>query len=137
VTGILNRARIGVSATLLGIMLGASGAAAGASAHPITATAGTTGAVGVVRQGNSPSIRISPRGGFPGMRATVQGDTFARNETVTIYFNGGNVVTTSSSTSGSFSATFKIPFNATVGLVDVAAVGSTGTLANANFFTVF
>jgi hypothetical protein len=70
------------------------------------------------------------------MKTTVVGDTFGRSETVTVYYDG-QAVTTAPTTSGSFSATFKVPFSATFGQIDVMAVGSAGNLATAKFFAVF
>lgn len=71
------------------------------------------------------SISLSPTSARPGDTVTVTGSNFATNTSVTIKFDGTIITTVTTTSTGTFSATFAIPSTATIGSHTISATDGT------------
>jgi len=83
-------------------------------------------------------IKISPKSGLAGIAATVTGDWFTKDKTVTVYFDDVSLGTTTAGSSAPYSITksITIPTGATLGAHTIKAMDSTGVYATATFTVV-
>jgi hypothetical protein len=79
-----------------------------------------------------PSISEKPVKALPGTGVTVTGTGFAANSAVTITFNGVQVVTTTTDSTGSFTILYNVP-NLPAAKYTVKAIDSVGNSATATF----
>jgi hypothetical protein len=71
------------------------------------------------------SLSVSRHDGLPGMRVTVAGSAFPRNDRITIYFGGKSAGTVYSDSRGTFQTVVHVP-ELREGLVYVTATGARG-----------
>ncbi len=86
--------------------------------------------------GSNPKITLSPNFGPPTSTTTVSGTNFAASEQITIQFNSRGVGTTTTDSTGAFSATIKIPHFAQPAQHSVTALGQTSGLSATATFLV-
>ena len=80
------------------------------------------------------SITLKPAAGPPTSAVTVTGAGFGASETVAVDFSAAQVATATTSSAGTFSATFTVPASALPGRHPVTATGQTsGLSATLNF----
>jgi outer membrane protein assembly factor BamB len=80
------------------------------------------------------SITLTPASGPPTTKVSVTGAGFGTSETVVVDFSGAQVATATTSSTGTFSATFTVPSSALPGKRPVTATGqSSRQSATANF----
>lgn len=79
----------------------------------------------------APSITTSSSAVYPGNSLLVQGQNFARHESITISLHPGGILgRTSTNRRGSFSIEVTIPSNTQPGTYTITATGSTGDSAS-------
>ena len=80
------------------------------------------------------SITLKPSAGPPTSKVTVTGTGFGASETVAVHFSGIQRATATTSSTGTFSATFRVPKSALPGKHPVTATGqASGRSATKNF----
>jgi IPT/TIG domain len=80
------------------------------------------------------SITLKPSSGPPASKVTVTGTGFGASETVAVDFSSTQIATATTSSAGTFSATFTVPKSALPGNHPVTATGQTsGRSATKNF----
>ena len=112
---------------------------AGVGGHTVSSSDGTLTASQTFTVGGTsvPSIVITPSSGPDSINVNVTGSNFTPNSQVTIKFDSIAVSTTpstvTSTSAGSFSATFKVPSNAGVGAHTINATDASALSASASF----
>ncbi len=84
----------------------------------------------------SAGIVLKPTSGGPGTKVKVTGGAFGSTETITVYYQGIAVTTTTTSTNGSFTANFVIPTTQGIGYTSVSATGNTSGISATATFTL-
>jgi len=82
------------------------------------------------------AIIIDPETGPAGTKVHVKGGGFGGVETVTVSFNGTNMVTATSDASGAFKATFAVPKDLKIGRYQVQATGSSSGVSLSTIFMI-
>ena len=82
------------------------------------------------------SITLKPSAGPPTTKVSVTGTGFGASETVAVDFSGTQVATATTSSAGTFSATFTVPKSAQPGSYPVTATGQTSALSATKNFLV-
>jgi len=82
------------------------------------------------------NIVLTPSSGPAGTKVHVKGGGFASAETVTISYQGTNVATVTTATSGAFTASFVVPSTTSIGYTTVQAIGSSSGINVSATFTV-
>ncbi|MCI4368634.1 MAG: hypothetical protein L3K09_03620, partial [Thermoplasmata archaeon] len=83
----------------------------------------------------TPGLTVTPASGFGGTTVTFKGTSYAKNSAVTVSWSGGTACNATTSSLGSFSCTYTVPFTY-VGPHPFSASDSGGGLANATFTMV-
>jgi outer membrane protein assembly factor BamB len=92
------------------------------------------GTQAVPAQAATAAIKIKPSSGPPTTKVSVSGTGFGGSEAVVVDFSATKVATATTSTTGAFSTSFKVPASATPGNYPVTATGQTsGDTATAPF----
>jgi hypothetical protein len=105
--------------------------------HSVIATDASLNSAGAIFTVIAPAIMLNPISGLGGDTVQVTGTNFAATSTITIKFDGSTQTTVpspiTSTSGGSFSATFQVPRNTAAGAHLVKAIDAGGGTASAVF----